>query len=394
MKILLVNDTAVPAGGAEAMSLTLRQALRARGHDARIFATTALARAGDSFADYTCFGTTSAWRTANRVYNLSAHRALGRVLNQFEPDVVHVRMFLTQLSPAILPPLRRVPSLYHATWYEAICPTGLKMLPDQSICRERAGVACRRHGCLSRRAWGPLMIQRQLFLAWRRAFDMVVANSHALKKRLLEDGIRPVEVIWNGVPRRAPRPPLECPPTASYAGRLSGEKGVDILLRAFARVVKRLPGARLLVAGDGPQRAALEELTARLGLVGQVRMLGHLSRAEMEHRLETAWVQVVPSRLEEPFGLAAAEGMMRGTAVVATDAGGLREIVQHGRTGLRVPPGDVEALAAALLQLLGNRERAEVLGRAGRTRAGAHFSQEACADQFIGLYRLLARERR
>jgi hypothetical protein len=138
MKILLVNDMAVPTGGAELMTLTLRQELQARGHDARIFASTALDTSHALFADYTCFGTTSSWRTANRVINMSACWQLGRVLKQFRPDVVHVRMFLTQLSPTILPLLRRVPSLYHATWYETICPTGLKLLPDRSICHEKS----------------------------------------------------------------------------------------------------------------------------------------------------------------------------------------------------------------------------------------------------------------
>ena len=391
MKILLLNDMATPAGGAELMTLTLREELQARGHDARIFASTALSSAAVSFADYTCFGTTSQLRTLNRVINLSAYWQLSRVLKRFRPDVVHVRMFLTQLSPTILPLLRQVPSLYHAVWYESICPTGLKLLPDGSICQEKAGVACYRNGCLSPQAWGPLMLQLKLWRMWRNVFNLIVANSEAVRRLLVENGIEPVEVVHNGVPIRPTRPTLSSPPAVSYASRLSWEKGPEVLLRAFAKVVMQIPAARLLVAGDGPEREPLNRLIANLNLDANVSMLGHLSQSEMERQLAPAWVQVVPSRLAEPFGLAAAEGMMRGTAVVATNAGGLTEIVQDGRTGLLVPPSNVDALAEALLHLLRNRGLAEEMGRAGRERAMAHFSHKTCIDKFISCIDHLAK---
>src|SRR5438552_4677567 len=132
MRILLVNDAATPSGGAELLSIALRDELRARHHDARLFASSARYGPGESQADYSCFGTISSLRTLNRVANISAYRRLRSVLEEFRPEVVHVRMFLTQLSPLILPLLRDVPSVYHATWYETICPTGLKILPNGS----------------------------------------------------------------------------------------------------------------------------------------------------------------------------------------------------------------------------------------------------------------------
>lgn len=391
MKILLVNDYATPTGGAELLTLSLRDELRRRGHDARLFASSARPGAGGGPADYECFGTTSRFRTLLQTANPWAFQKLRRALAEFRPDVVHVTMFLTQLSPLILPPLKGVPSLYSVVWYRPVCPTGTKMLPGGGACRKPAGVVCYREGCLPLRDWPPLMLQMNLWRRWRGAFDLIVANSETTKRRLLAEGVGPVEVVLNGVPLRAPRPPLSAPPTVVFSGRLVREKGVGVLLRAFAEVVAQLPEARLVIAGDGPERARVVGLINELRLSASVSMLGHLPRPELERRFAAAWVQAVPSLWAEPFGLVAAEAMMRGTAVVASDSGGLTEIVGRGETGLLVPPGDAGALAAALLLLLRDRRTAERMGAAGREDALARFSEGTYADKFVRLYQKLRR---
>jgi glycosyltransferase involved in cell wall biosynthesis len=230
-----------------------------------------------------------------------------------------------------------------------------------------------------------------LWERWRDAFDLVVANSDWVRRRLRAEGLDVGRRIWNGVPTRPARPPLASPPTVAFAGRLVPNKGVDVLLRAVAGVAERLPDVRLLVAGDGPERDRLRALAASLGVAARVEWLGHLSRERVEERFAAAWVQAAPSNWEEPFGLVAAEGMMRGSAVVASRIGGLSEIVDEGRTGLLVPPGDADALAAALLDVLGDRTRAEAMGRLGRERALAYFSERSVVDQFLEVYEELRR---
>ncbi|MEQ9482401.1 glycosyltransferase [Coleofasciculus sp. F4-SAH-05] len=302
MKILLVNDYATPTGGAELAMLSLRKGLRKRGHDARLFASSAQRQTSDSLADYECLGTTSSFRTLLQTANPWAFVQLKRVLAEFQPDVVHVKIFLTQLSPLILPLLRQIPTLYHVAWYRPICPLGNKTLPDGNVCQYSAGVACYRHHCLPGCDWLPLMLQMQLWQRWRDVFNLVVANSNAVKERLLAEGIKPVEVVWYGIPIQSSRPlPFTLPPTVVFAGRLVWEKGVDVLVKAFAPVVSQIPDARLLIAGDGPERDRLEKLIADLGLSESISMLGHLSRSQMEEYFAQAWVQAVPSRWAEPF---------------------------------------------------------------------------------------------
>jgi glycosyltransferase involved in cell wall biosynthesis len=391
MRILLVNDFATPVGGAELLILSLRDGLRRRGHDARLFASSAGRESGESFADYECFGTTSPFRTLLQTANPWAMRRLRKVLAEFQPDVVHVKLFLTQLSPLILPLLRKVPSLYHVAWYRPICPLGTKMLPDGEHCQTPPGLVCYRNQCLPPRDWAPLMFQMSLWRRWRNAFNLIVANSYAVRDRLIAEGIEPVEVVWNGVPIQPWRPPLSSPPMVAFAGRLVLEKGADVLLRAFARIVERLPEAQLLLAGDGPERDHLQKMIAELRISSNVNMLGHLTRQQLERYLAPAWVQAVPSRWAEPFGIVATEALMRGTAVVVTNTGGLREILQDGSAGVLVPPGDADALAEALHRLLKDRQLAERMGRAGRAVAQAKFSEAVYVDRFARLYERLCR---
>jgi glycosyltransferase involved in cell wall biosynthesis len=166
-------------------------------------------------------------------------------------------------------------------------------------------------------------------------------------------------------------------------------KGVDVLLRAWAPVVRRVPSARLIVAGDGPERAPLEALARDLGIASTVDFKGHLDSAALEGVLAPAWVQAVPSVWEEPFGLVAAEAMMRGTAVVASRSGGLEEQVEEGVTGHLVSTGDAPALARALERVLLDRGLAESLGRAGRVRALRELSEDRHVERVLALYREL-----
>lgn len=293
--------------------------------------------------------------------------------------------------PLILPLLRDIPSIYHDGWYRTNCPIGSRVLPDGRGCREPAGYVCAQNGCVPLAAWPLLMMQFRLWRYWRDVFDVVVANSRSVAGWLTASGVTPVEVIYNGIVTRAPRPPLEDPPTIMFAGRLAPEKGVDILLEAFKFVIQYLPRTPLIIAGEGPESRRLRDMAKPLG--ANIDFPGHLPRETIERRFDAAWVQVVPSRGAEAFGNTAAEAMIRGTAVVASANGGFTEYVQHEQTGLLVPPGDSSALGKALLKVLSNRDYAESLGQAGRHFALKTFDYDQFLDRFVAIYERLARNR-
>jgi glycosyltransferase involved in cell wall biosynthesis len=364
----------------------MREALRARGHESRLLASGARLLPCDNVAEYRCAGTTSRLQPLLEAYNPSAARAVRRALAEFRPDVVHVSMFLWQLSPAILPHLRAVPAVYHVMTYKPVCPLGTKILPDGRACRSAPGAVCLTGGCLQAPSWVARSVQHALWRRWRGAFDRIVPVSEAVAARLREAGLAVDRTITPGVAVREPRPPLAGPPTIGFAARLTPEKGADVLLRAMPAVLARVPDTRLIVAGDGPELERLRELAAALGIERRTRFLGHVAHDRLDDAFTSAWVQAVPSLWDEPFGLVAPEAMMRGTAVVASRAGGPAESVVHGETGLLVPGGNPEALADALAHILSSRDTAEAMGAAGRRRALRHYQESACVDAFLEIY--------
>jgi glycosyltransferase involved in cell wall biosynthesis len=317
---------------------------------------------------------------------------LRRVLDDFRPDLVHIRMFMTQLSPFILPLCKEILCLYHVGSLQSICPINTKILPDGSICRLKAGRDCYHAGCLSAVGMARVIVQHGAWHRWRGVFRAVVANSQWLGRRLREDGIKVSHVILNGTPVTPPRPPIHEPPIIGFAGRLVPEKGVSILLASMVQVIQRMPACRLLIAGEGPGRREAENHIDRLGLRSHVSMLGYLNPTQLAQQLETAWVQAVPSSYEDPFPNVILEAMMRGTAVVATAIGGATEMVREGETGFLVEAADSSAMAAKLLTLLENRGTAERMGAAGRAVALAEFTDDRMVEDFLGLYADLVAE--
>lgn len=173
-------------------------------------------------------------------------------------------------------------------------------------------------------------------------------------------------------------------PVVVSVGHLSPEKGHRVLLEAWPAVVARVPGARLRIAGDGPERAAMEALVAHLGLGSSVELLGF--REQIGNVLADADVFVMPS-LEEGLGSAALEAMGMALPVVASRAGGLSEVVADGHTGLLVPPGESQPLAEAVARLLEEPETREAMGAAGLLRVTREFSADRMAAAYLRLYR-------
>ena len=192
------------------------------------------------------------------------------------------------------------------------------------------------------------------------------------------------EIVHYGIRSRdEPKARDEGTPRLLCIGRLIPVKGHLVLLRALARARLQVPELRLDLAGHGPLEPALRAYVRELRLGDAVRFLGFVS--PVQGAIEQAGIVVVPS-LGEGFGMVALEAMERGRPVIASDVGGLPEIVEHDRSGLVVPAGDAEALADAIVALAGDPDRADEMGRAGRARALEAFRQERCTDSTERLY--------
>lgn len=235
----------------------------------------------------------------------------------------------------------------------------------------------------------------RLILRW---FDAVVCVSEGQRPRVLRAGISPsqIHVIRNALDAsRFDNPDPGCyarvreffaqPPRLiiGAAGRLSVEKGFDVLLDAADIVRKKRDDVGFLILGEGPMRASLEQQIARLGLVGTVVLGGF--RTDLE-RLIPGWDVGVLSSHTEGLPVAVLEAQAAGVPVVATAVGGTPEVIEEGVTGYLVPPANPEMLAERLLQVLGDDEKRRTMGQQAHQRVRSEFTFQAQAAKYRELF--------
>ena len=243
-------------------------------------------------------------------------------------------------------------------------------------------------------------------LRWNlRRATTIASTSHAMAQqvRRLTPERTEIAVTPFGVDlaRFAPTPSLRTRGqlTIGIVKTLAPKYGIDLLLRAFAGLlqdadVRALPATcRLLIVGDGPQRAALEALRSELGIERHTEFAGAVAHADVPAWLNRFDIYAAPSRLDsESFGVAVIEASACALPVVVSDAGGLPEVVRHGETGLVVRRNDVAALQAALKCLLLDLALRQNLGRCGRAHVEKEYEWGHCVEVMERCHaRMLAR---
>ena len=355
-------------GGLEAAVMSLLAELRVRGHVASVVTShDALALPDEDEHDGIAIHRLplrSALASRDALALLESHRRATSVRRAFAPDVVHVNL----PDPGAAVHLRAA----------AAHPAPLVVTVHTSILLDERGAADTLFGTLLRTA------------DWVSAPSMaVLAPLRAAMPSLEEHS----SVIPYGLrPAASPvQPPVA--PAILCIGRLIAEKGIDLAVAAFASLTTRFPEARLTIAGDGPEREALQRQAAGLGIADRVELLGWVSPERIPALIAAASVVVVPSRWQEAFGLVAIETAWQGRPIVATRVGGLPEPVAHGETGFVVEPEDSAALAHALARLLEDPQLAARMGDAARRRAVNQYAVDRYADDYERLYEQLTRTR-
>ena len=168
-------------------------------------------------------------------------------------------------------------------------------------------------------------------------------------------------------------------------GRLTPQKGFDNLIRAFPLVLRKAPGCRLLIMGEGYMKPELEELARKEGVADRTTLAGFVTDRDLAGVLQSCDAVVIPSRFE-PFGITALEAMTAGAPLAVSGVDGLAEIVQDGTDGLHFKPEDVNGMAEAIVRLLADRPLAEKLASRGREKA-KRYSWATVAEKTLEVYR-------
>ena len=207
----------------------------------------------------------------------------------------------------------------------------------------------------------------------RRAYQLPAERIHPV-----HNGV-PTEFLdheWRPCANRDPRP-------AVFFGRFARSKGPDVLLRALRELGEEAPPVRLI--GRGPYRATMARMCEDFGLTPKVELREWASQDELGRLLAESSMAILPSR-EENFALAALGAMAVGVPLITTSVGGVPELVEHGKSGILCPSGDVTMLADAIRQLRARPEHAAALGARARARVREHFTWEIAVRKFESLY--------
>ena len=309
-----------------------------------------------------------------------------------EADVIHIAG--PCFVPLVLVWLLGKPAAVEHHGYQAACPNGLLFMDqDHSLCPGHF-MAGRYAKCVTCNAgtMGWLRSLRQLLMTFPRRWlckripvNVTISDHVAGRLRLPRS-----KTIYYGIEILEPRLPQPNRNSAqtlrvAYVGRFVVEKGVPVLLRAAHLLNKTGCNFELTLIGDGPERANLETLTADLGLSGRVNFAGELQRQQVDQLLRTTDVVVMPSLCEETAGLAAMEQMMTGGVVVASEIGGLAEVVDG--VGLKFAPGNPQELCSRLLSIANKPSDLVQLGSLARARALHQFTVERFIAEHASLYR-------
>ncbi|TWC05823.1 glycosyltransferase involved in cell wall biosynthesis [Bradyrhizobium macuxiense] len=325
--------------------------------------------------------------------NMRGKQAMAEAIERFRPDIVHVHNFFPLLSPAVFDVCRqrRVPAVVTLHNYRTIC-TGGMLLRDGRICHKCLdrghlwGVAhrCYRGSLPGSLASAYMIAQHQRRGTWTHPGLRLIALTQFARTLFAQAGFDAGRIDVKPNFMADPGAPDPATPRAGllYVGRLSREKGVGVLLDAVAGT-----DVPLRIVGEGPERAALEARAP-----GHVSFLGARSRAEVLREMANAQALVVPSLWYEGFPMVVVEAFARGTPVIASEIGGLAEVVSAGKTGALAPAGDAAALRNRITDLLAVPDRAAAWGQAARAVYLARYAPDENLRLLEAIYARAAAE--
>lgn len=410
MKILMCNTFQYLRGGAERCVFGLTRLLTEQGHQVVPFGMhdprNQPSEYDDFFVSHIDFptelsgesGVAGKLRVLERVvYSREARRNIEALIEQERPDLVHVHGIAHEISPSILPGIKKygIPIVQTLHDYKLVCPN-TSFVSNNTVCEKCQGHRyyqvmlnrCKRGSLPASVLAGIEAYAHHWTGMYTRNVDLFISPSEFLKQKLQQFGIENrIETIPNFIDLDQFEPVTQKEDYFVFIGRLVAVKGVRTLVRAMRQV----KNGRLLIAGTGELEAELKAYCAEHQL-DNVTFLGHLNTDALVPLLQKARFSIVPSEWYENYSMAVIESFACGTAVVGANIGGIPEQVLDGQTGRLFPSGDEAALAALLNDLAANPSAAQEMGQQARRFVEETNSPEAHLAATMRLYQTLLPE--
>lgn len=404
MKILQINKFFYPKGGAETYFFELSKLLQDKGHQVIHFGmkhpNNLPSAQAQYFVDEIDFGKSEGLardlvKFGHMIYSTESKSKLEQLLEKEKPDIAHLHNISHQISPSILTTLKKhhIPVVQTLHDYQLICPN-YKLFTQGAVCErckyhkyyQAAINSCIQDSRVKGGLAGAELAVHQATQIYKKNVDLFITPSNFLRNKLIEWNKNPEQIIHvpNFFDYEKYQPANEPGDYVIFAGRLITEKGIMVLARAAAK----LPQIKFKIAGDGDQKAELQNFIKERGLTN-IELLGFQPREEVLDLIAKARLVVLPSVWYENYSMSLLEAGALGKAVVASKIGGNPEIIKDGQTGLLVKPGDADDLAAKIDALYNNPDLIKQLGQQARARLEKENNKEQHYQQLLKIYESL-----
>lgn len=358
MKILLVNDYKEKIAGAEMYMWSLKEELEKKGHIVEVFGS------DKSKEQYVIsLKSKSIMKYLVRIFNVQAYLTFNKVVKEFNPDIIHIQGIFNELSPSILLVKTHAPII--------MTVHNNQIVNAVSILSERTGKMCKKEtcggciNCVGIKGAIYEYIKRNIHKQLLKKVNLYITPSKYMMGFVLEAGFSPVITIPNGIkPFKYKK--IKNFNRILFVGRLTKDKGVDYLLNAMPRVLRKLPDIKLQIVGDGVDKNDFVFLVKKLGISNSVEFVGSVEDKTIRNYYDEASVLVVPSVWNEPFGLIGIEAMSTGRPVIGSKVGGIPEWLTDSETGYLITPRSSEEISTRILKLLSNESLLKNMGENSR----------------------------
>ncbi|MCS7064111.1 MAG: glycosyltransferase family 4 protein [Methylacidiphilales bacterium] len=402
MRILLINNYHYIRGGSDKYFLELARLLHKHGHEVYTLSTFH----NDNI--YTNLYAHQPLRLINTtkpeyitdyvrfLYSFEARKAVKQIIKYRRPDIVHLHIYYGQITASILRPLVHfnIPIVQTLHEYKLVCPTHA-LRSNGKFCDACQGRLywqaiinrCNRNSII-RSMLSALESYVSDALGARKKINHFIAVSKYQRDQLIRLGLdsSKISVIYNYTDF-ASQPPDALGHYLLYVGRLSEEKGLDLLLRAYAKIAP--PRIPLKIVGHGDNINYWKRRARDLGVSYSIHWLGHLTGSDLQNIYRHCLVLVNPSLLNETFGLTNLEALSQGRPVIASNVGAFREIIEHNVNGWIVPVGSVDALASTLQYVITNPQIAFKMGINGWRHAHKKYNSDKHYSEIMSIYERL-----
>ncbi|MBD2311533.1 glycosyltransferase family 4 protein [Desertifilum sp. FACHB-1129] len=385
MKILILHNRYQFAGGEEAVVQAEKALLEAKGHAVRLIETT-----NDEIQGVGG----KAKAAVSAIYSHSAKQRVGEEIQWFLPDVLHVHNFFPLLSPSVYDAAceAQIPVVQTLHNYRLGCPNAL-LFREGRVCEECLGKAipwpgvkygCYRGSRSQSAVTATMLAAHTLRQTWQNRVTRYIVLTQFQKNKMIQAGLPPAKLqVKPNFVALSVQDTLQRQPFALYVGRLSIEKGVQILIQAYQCRNLQFP---LKIVGTGPLLEDLQNQVKAANLQDCIELLGWQEKSTVLHLMQSAQFLVFPSIWYEPFGLSVIEAFACSLPVIVSRLGSLAEIVENQVTGLHFEAGDATDLASKLEWAVAHPQALREMGRRANQVYADCYTADANYEQLLAIY--------